>query len=199
MKKSTPPLTLPGWAWILSETPVLLIPRPHSLPQFTQRRRTRSRAETIWPAHQQNQSGRVDRKHLRVWGRRLIGSKVHKTGLGTLSKFAQEAAERENKQGIKMTLIQWVHPSHLDIHSQQKEPVWHPAQHRGSGQVWRALPLHCPIFSGLGSLPQPPTISPCSWLRQAHLTSILPLVDTSQPVPLLLCLDYDFGVREIGS
>lgn len=47
MKKSTPPLTLPGWAWILSETPVLLIPRPHSLPQFTQRRRTRSRAETI--------------------------------------------------------------------------------------------------------------------------------------------------------
>lgn len=70
---------------------------PHLLPQFPQRRRTRCRAETASPAHQQNQSGRVDRKRLRVWGRRLIGSKVHKAGLGKLGKFVQEVAERINR------------------------------------------------------------------------------------------------------
>lgn len=40
-------------------------------------------------------SGRVERKLLGLWGRGLIGSKVHRTGLAKLSKFAQEVAKRE--------------------------------------------------------------------------------------------------------
>lgn len=43
-------------------------------------------------------SGRVERKLPGLWGRGLIGSKVHRTGLAKLSKFAQEVAKRENKQ-----------------------------------------------------------------------------------------------------
>lgn len=100
MKKGafTPPHNCARFGLDLVQDTILLTHRPHSAASVYPLKKNTIQSRNQKSGSSAEPSGRVERKLLGPWGRGLIGSKVHRTGLGKLSKFAQEVAKRENKQ-----------------------------------------------------------------------------------------------------